>query len=72
MFCNNVLVIVDISSIMMMLASLLIWNSTLNFYNGRTYPLHCIWNLLWIVKAFELSLDVACCCSKITFFFNNI
>jgi hypothetical protein len=57
MLCNNVLVIIDISSIMMMLASLRIWNSTLNSCNGRTYLLHCIWNVLLIVEAFELSLD---------------
>ena len=72
--CNNVLVIIDISSIMMMSAYLRIWNSTLNSCNGRTYPLHCIWNVLWTVEAFELSLEAThlVVVVRITFLFNNI
>jgi hypothetical protein len=59
---------------MMMSTSLKFWNSTLNSCNGQTYPLHCIWNVLWTIEAFELSLDVAyyVVVIRITFFFNNI
>jgi hypothetical protein len=55
-----------------MSVSLRIWNSTLNSYNGQTYPLHCIWNMMWTIEAFKLSLDAThlVVVVRITFFFN--